>query len=147
MGIKFGNKKEIQKYINGYAKRIESVLIREMEIVVAKLENHAKDNAGYNDITGNLKNSIGGIVLKDGIPIQYSGFGGGEGGSTGESFINSLISSYGSGFVIIIVAGMDYATYVENVHQLNVLKKSELLLPSEMEKMFNRVEKALNKAV
>jgi hypothetical protein len=147
MGIKFENKKEIQKYIRDYSKRIESVLIREMEIVVAKLENHAKDNAGYNDITGNLKNSIGGVVLKDGIPVQYSGFGGGEGGSTGESFINSLISNYGSGFVIIIVAGMDYATYVENVHQLNVLKKSELLLPIEMEKMFNRVEKALDKAV
>lgn len=147
MGIKVENKKEIQKYIKDYAKRIESVLIREMEIVVAKLENHAKDNAGYNDITGNLKNSIGGVVLKDGIAVQYSGFGGGEGGEVGESFINSLISSYGSGFVIIIVAGMDYATYVENVHQLNVLKKSELLLPSEMEKMFNRIEKALNKAV
>ncbi len=145
MGLRFDNKKAIQQYILNYSKIVERVLIREMQIVVARLENHAKDNAGYKDQTGNLKNSIGGLVLKDGVPIEYSGFGGGEGGGTGRSFINSLISSYGSGFVILIVAGMEYATYVENKHQLNVLKKSELLLPSEMNKMFTRIEQALNK--
>lgn len=145
MSLRLENKKVLQQYIRNYAKVVERVLIREMEIIVARLENHAKDNAGYNDITGNLKNSIGGVVLKDGRPISYSGFGGGEGGSTGKTFINSLISDYGSGFVILIVAGMEYATYVENKHELNVLKKSELLLPSEMQKMFNRIERALNK--
>lgn len=144
MIFRLENKKVIQQYIRNYAKIIESALIREMEIIVTRLENHAKDSAGYQDQTANLKNSIGGVVLKDGIPIQYSGFSG-EGGEEGKNFINSLISDYSNGYVILIVAGMEYATYVENYHQLNVLKKSELLLPSEMDKMFKRLEKALNK--
>lgn len=145
MSFNLENKKQIQDYIRNYSKVVERVLIREMEIIVARLENHAKDNAGYNDITGNLKNSIGGVVLKDGVPVKFSGFGSGEGAVTGKSYINSLISNYGSGFVILIVAGMEYATYVENKHELNVLKKSELLLPDEIKKMFRRIENALNK--
>lgn len=146
MSFQLRNKLEIQKHIRRFSALIQNIMIREMEIVVARLENHAKDNAGYNDITANLKNSIGGVVLKDGNPVQYSGFGGGEGGESGKDFINSIISNYGSGFVILIVAGMEYATYVENKHQLNVLKKSELLLPTEMNKMFKRIQTALNRA-
>lgn len=144
MSFRLENKAFIQNYIKKYAIKIERALIREMEIIVAKLENHAKQSGGYQDQTGNLKGSIGGAVLKDGIPIEYSGFEG-EGGEEGRNFINSLIDQHVGGYVILIVAGMEYASYVENYHQLNVLKKTELLLPSEMQKMFNRLERALNK--
>jgi len=146
MSLKLQNKKAIQEYITNYGKIIERALIREMEIIVAKLENHAKQSAGYNDITANLKSSIGGVVLKDGRPISYSGFEGSEDGANdGKTFINSLISQVGSGYVILIVAGMEYATYVENYHNLNVLKKTELTLQSQMTAMFAKLRAKLNK--
>lgn len=145
MGVKFENKKFIQDYIRNHSKVIEKTLIREMEIIIEKLINHAKQNPGYKDITGNLKGSIGGFVLKDGYKLASSGFEG-EGGEKGKSFINSIISEVGTGYAIIIVAGMEYASYVEEYHNLNVLKKTELLLPNEMNKMFNKIKSAIDKS-
>ena len=139
MGLKLDNKAQLQKYILSQIKVFERVIIREMEILVARLENHAKDNAGYQDQTANLKNSIGGVVLKDGRAVSYSGFSG-DGGDEGRNYIDSLIGNFGGGYVVLIVAGMEYASYVENYHNLNVLKKSELLLPMEMNKMFEKIK-------
>ena len=144
--IKFDNKKFIQDYIRKYSLTIQKALIRELEIIVAKLENHAKSSAEYEDQTSNLKSSIGGVVLQDGKTVTYVGFKGkAEGVDDGTSFINSLIGDYKSGFTIIIVAGMEYATYVENHHDLNVLKKTELKMQSEMQKMLSKLQNKLNK--
>lgn len=146
MSLKLNNKKAINQYLAKYSKVVEEALIREMEIIVAKLENHAKESAGYNDITANLKSSIGGLVLKDGRPVSYAGFTGNEEGvNDGREFIDSLISGVGSGYVILVVAGMEYATYVENYHNLNVLKKTELTLQSEMNTMFTKLQAKLNR--
>ena len=40
-----------------------------LEAAVAELVNHAKLGAEYQDQTSNLKSSIGGIVLRNGVPI------------------------------------------------------------------------------
>jgi len=136
----------LQKYILSQVKVFERVIIREMEILVARLENHAKDNQGHSlkpaigyQRTGNLVNSIGGVVLKDGRVISYSGFSG-DGGEEGREFIDSILGNFGGGYVALVVAGMEYASYVENYHNLNVLKKSQLLLPGEMNKMFEKIK-------
>ena len=144
MSVRLDNRKQIQSYLKSYSKIIERTLIRELEIMVAKLENHAKDSAGYNDITGNLKGSIGGVVVKNGIPISYSGFEGeAVGVEEGRSFINSILSEVGTGYGIIIVAGMEYATYVENKHNLNVLKKSELKMYTEIPLMLEKMKRII----
>ena len=144
MALKLRNKQVLQRYLLNYAKRIEAALIYRLEYLVAELENHAKDNAGYQDQTANLKSSIGGVVLKDGKPIAYRGFEGTqEGTGTGLEFINSLLSNYKSGYVVLIVAGMEYATYVEDMHNLNVLKKTEL----EMQRQLPRIMKELKLSI
>lgn len=142
MSLKLKNRKQLTRYLITYAARIERALIFNLEILVAQLENHAKLNAGYEDQTSNLKGSIGGVVLQDGRPITYRGFNssGTEGRTTGLEFINSKIGEYKKGFVILIVAGMEYATYVENFHGLNVLKKSELKMQAEFPKMLKRLK-------
>lgn len=142
MGLRLKNKKQITRYLVTYATRIERALIFNLEVLVAQLENHAKLSAGYEDQTSNLKGSIGGIVLKDGRPVSYKGFnaGGTEGRNTGKEYLNSLIGNHTRGFVVLIVAGMEYATYVENYHGLNVLKKSELKMKSEFPKILRRLK-------
>ena len=145
--IKAKNKKEVNQYILNFSKRIESSLIFALEFLVAELQNHAKRNASYQDQTSNLKSSIGGIVLKDGVPISYKGFekeGQSDVGSrTGIEFLNSLISQNNQGYVIIVVAGMNYATYVENYYGLNVLKKTELRMQRELPKMITKLKKKI----
>ena len=62
------NQKLLNKYLLQYSLRIEKALIFQLEFFVAQLQNHAKNSAGYQDQTGNLKSSIGGVVLKNGKP-------------------------------------------------------------------------------
>ena len=136
MAIRLRNTKSITSYLIKLSKRIENALILELEYLVAELENHAKSNAGYKDQTSNLKGSIGGVVLKDGKKIAVRGFEsfGSDGNQTGIEFINSLI----------VVAGMEYATYVENYHGLNVLKKSELKMNRELPIVLRALKEKIN---
>lgn len=146
MRLYLKNKKQIQKYILSQSVRIEKALVFLLESVVAELVNHAKLNASYTDRTSNLKSSIGGAVLKNGRPITYKGFdGANEGETEGKTFLDSIISNFSKGYTVIIVAGMEYATYVENYHGLNVLKKTELKFLSEKEQILNRLKKAIDK--
>lgn len=147
MALRLKNRKALSNYLLDYSKRIEQALVFQLGAMVAELENHAKDNAGYQDQTSNLKSSIGGVVLKDGRPIKYEGFSGeGEGVTTGLEFINSLINEFSKGYAIIIVTGMDYASYVENFHNLNVLKKTELKMYRELPKVLARLKRKIDKA-
>ena len=147
MSIKLTNVKELSKYLNEMSFRIEEALIYQLEYLIAELENHAKLSADYTDQTSNLKSSIGGVVLKDGRPITYRGFSGSgkEGGKTGLEYINQLINDNKNGYVLLVVAGMEYATYVENYHELNVLKKSELKMQREIPKILTKLKSKINK--
>lgn len=149
MALKLKNKAGIKKYIANQAILIEKTLLFNLEALVAQLENHAKLNQGHSlkptdkyQRTGNLVGSIGGVVLKNGKPVDYAGFDtdGKIGNITGKEFVNSLIPNYTSGYVIIVVAGMDYATYVEDIHQLNVLKKTELKMRRDLPKLLNKLK-------
>jgi hypothetical protein len=42
------------------------------------------------------------------------------------------------------VAGMEYATYVENYHNLNVLKKSELKMYRELPVMMEKLKQKIS---
>lgn len=146
MSLNIKNREVLQAYIRLMAPRIEAALIYRLEAYVAELQNHAKLSAEYQDQTSNLKSSIGGAVLKNGKPISYAGFEGNgiEGPEAGTAFINSLLTQYPKGYVIIIVAGMTYATYVENYHNLNVLKKTELKMQQELPGILENLKQRIN---
>jgi hypothetical protein len=153
MALKMKDKGMVNKFILGMVGNIEKALIYNLEYLVAKLQNHAKMSKGYENQTSNLVSSIGGAVVKDGKVVTYRGFdkaGGNigiesnsDGTTIGKEFVDSLLSEVGSGYGIILVAGMEYATYVENYHNLNVLKKTELISSSEMEKMFEKLKRKI----
>jgi len=145
MGLKFDTKKAMETYLRNYSKVIEKALIYQLEVLVAELERHAKESGQYQDRTGNLRSSIGGVVVKNGVAVKYIGFdeAGGEteqGTQTGLEFINSKLEEVGTGYGIIVVAGMEYAAYVEDVHNLNVLKATELKANSELPKVLNLLQ-------
>ena len=147
MAFKMINKRGVSKYILTYHLRIEKALIYALGALIAELENHAKLNAGYKDRTSNLKGSIGGVLLKDGEVVKWSGFDqyGSKGNQDGKDFINTLIGENSKGYVIIIVAGMEYATYVENYHGLNVLKQTELKMRRELPKLLEGMKSKIDR--
>ena len=146
MAFKLKNKASVADYILKQGNVIEKALIYRLEYTVAQLENHAKLNGEYQDRTANLRSSIGGVVLKDGKPVTFRGFEGtSDGVKTGMEFINSLISKFQSGYVVLIVAGMEYATYVEDMYGLNVLKKTELQMRQEVDRIIKDLKVGFNK--
>jgi hypothetical protein len=66
----------------------------------------------YKDRTANLRSSIGYFVLKDGEIIYENLLGTGEGEQAARAALNSVKDK--SGYMLVGVAGMDYAAYVES---------------------------------
>lgn len=129
---------DIERMLQEKIAKYQEKIVRILRIVGEKCINEARTNGSYQDQTGNLRSSIGYIVLKDGKPIEKGGFkltkSGGNGQKEGETFINKVISQYPSGFVLVVVAGMKYAAYVE-ARNYNVLSSAELLAEKEVPKL------------
>jgi len=132
------NSNDIERILREKIEKYHQKVIRILRIVGEKCINEARTNGSYQDQTGNLRSSIGYVVLQDGKPIEKGGFqltkSGGNGQKEGETFINKVISQYPSGFVLVVVAGMKYASYVE-ARNYNVLSSAELLAEKEVPKL------------
>ena len=132
---------DIERMLNDKIEKYQEKIVRVLRYVGEKCINEAHEYGSYQDQTGNLRSSIGYIVLKDGKPIEKGGFtptekgteGGKSGQKEGKAFINKVTSQYPKGFVLV-VAGMKYASYVE-ARNYNVLTSAELLAEREVPKL------------
>ena len=129
---------DIERMLKDKIEKYQEKIVRVLRYVGEKCINEAREYGSYQDRTGNLRSSIGYIILKDGKPIEKGGFkitkSGGNGQKEGETFINKIISQYPKGFVLVVVAGMKYASYVE-ARNYNVLTSAELLAEREVPKL------------
>nr|DAI39181.1 MAG TPA: putative tail-component [Caudoviricetes sp.] len=129
---------DIERMLQEKIAKYEEKIVRILRIVGEKCINEAREYGSYQDQTGNLRSSIGYVVLQDGKVIEKGGFkltkSGGNGQKEGEAFINKVISQYPKGFVLVVVAGMKYASYVE-ARNYNVLTSAELLAEREVPKL------------
>lgn len=100
---------------------------------------------GYKDRTANLRSSTGFVIVKDGKVIRSSGFSsethegntGEEGAKKGEALATEVASTVGNeGLCLILVAGMNYAVYVERMG-LNVLDSAKLLAKVEAKELID----------
>lgn len=99
------------------------------------------------DRTGNLRSSIGSAVYEDGkkkLSTAFeSVFGGQEGSEAGKRMIDALAKEYSQTYAMVVVAGMDYASYVENMNGKDVLASTRLWAESVIGE---RIEDALHNA-
>lgn len=129
-----------EKYLEKKLSNVEKVLINTLEYVGQQAVNEARDNGSYQDQTGNLRSSIGYIIVKDGEVLHRKGFDtvkeGGSGSTAGRTFANKVASET-QGLALIVVAGMNYASYVETSR--NVLTSSEILAERTVPKMLKEL--------
>ena len=99
------------------------------------------------DRTGNLRSSIGSAVYENGkkkLSTAFeSVFGGQEGSEAGKRMIDALAKEYSQTYAMGVVAGMDYASYVENMNGKDVLASTRLWAESVIGE---RIEDALHNA-
>lgn len=105
----------------------------------------------WNDQTGNLRSSIGYSVVRKGQVSIESGFetvkGGSDGSETGKILCEQLAREYASyPYALIIVAGMDYAVYVEALENKVVLAGGQLWLEGNIGKILqSKVDTTIRK--
>ena len=83
----------------------------------------------WNDITGNLRSSIGFAVYDYGKKYIESTFAivkeGGKGASEGRRMIDELASQYANVYALVVIAGMNYAEQVEAMKNKDVLASTK----------------------
>ena len=105
---------DIDGKINRFTVSIEQRIIWTLAMVGEKFVNDARTIRTYKDQTGNLRSSIGYIIARDGNIIQENIEGKSEGRAQAKETTNEVLRENSKGFVLIVVAGMEYAAAVES---------------------------------
>jgi len=102
-------KAEIERKMKAY----RNAIVNRFRQAGEKFVTLARLNGEYIDQTGNLRSSIGYIILYNGAPL-FEAFPGGksEGVAKGKSLAEKESSD--NGYVLVGVAGMEYAAAVES---------------------------------
>lgn len=120
--------------------QFKRVLSRALQIQRAKI----RADGGYNDDTGQLRSSTGGIIFKDGKILhedfELSPYGTDKEPGLQEGRQKALAELRESrGWGITIVAGQEYASWVETRHGLSVLTTAKMELEKTLDQAFNEV--------
>lgn len=107
------NGRQLQNIFETFQKDVDNKSLQTLQYMGEEFVNKARLSGNYTDRTGNLRSSIGYIILQDGKTIDSNFEGNQIGKSQAQSFANEVSFQYPKGFVLIGVAGMKYAAYVE----------------------------------
>lgn len=133
---------EIDRYIAWRVEAIKKALVYNLCAVGEQVLNAARLTNSYKDQTGNLRSSIGYVVAVDGEIVQMSSFDtvkeGREGSRGGKEYAMQLVRDFPHGIVLIVVAGMNYASYV-SAKGYDVLDSSELLADKLVPQMLQQL--------
>lgn len=138
---------DVAKITQDYLKRVIKVTQNELMQIGLQFVRDARLKAppeGFNDDTGNLRSSIGFILLYDGEVVHSDftqsaqGTDKATGVEVGTKYAKEIGADYNTGWAIITVAGMEYAGYVEALGY-DVITGSTLGAKAKLEKAFKNV--------
>lgn len=124
-----------RKYINDVTNLLSYVGETAVNLVRADHDNN------WNDDTGALRSSVGYALAYNGRVIKMSSFeqikNGAEGVNEGKNLATSISeeNSKGEKFSLVLVAGMNYASYVQEVYGKDVLEGATLQCTKLLESM------------
>lgn len=126
------NKSDITQMITDRIEKISKAVLERLKYIGEEFVINARQSRTYKDHTGNLRNSIGYIILQNGKQL-FENFeksatvevamangktalttGSNDGISKGAEFAAEVATQHPRGFVLIVVAGMHYAAAVES---------------------------------
>ena len=145
-------KDDVRKRFDAFLNEIEKKQIARLQRLGEMCLVEARTNKGYMMQTGALLSSTGYEVFVDGVAIhsQFDAASGAESNAaeTGIKSGQSIAETIGKGtkgIAFVVVAGMNYAAYVE-AKGYNVLSSAEHLaereLPRMLEKLISNIKRA-----
>lgn len=109
------NINNIQQIFDDFIQSADEKVFESLQYIGEQFVNEARAKGTYTDRTGNLRSSIGYLILHNGEVVDQNFQGSQEDGvSKARNFASDLAGEYPDGFVLIGVAGMEYAAAVES---------------------------------
>ena len=150
MGIraKF-NSTVVRQRMNEVLQRIDAAIIQALKRLGELCVKEAREHGNYIDQTGNLRSSIGYVIVANGEIIE-SAFSSankdqeGKGVNTGKAYAEDLSKNYSKGYALIVVAGMSYAAAVESKSR-DVLTSAEMYAKEQLPKMLEQLRRNIDK--
>ena len=151
MGIRMATKlDEIHNTLMKESQWVERLTIRALSYLGEQCVTRVRDREGdksWYDRSGNLRSSVGYVISHNGNIVQYSDFNqikqGSEGVKVGKDLAEEIVKRYSNDYVLVIVAGMNYAEFVEAMENKNVLASAELFARKELPGMMSKLKKQL----
>jgi hypothetical protein len=145
-------KKEISQMLEKKRKSIHRAILLNMQRIGEEFVKRARNNKTYKDRTANLRSSIGYVVLYNGQQL-YQSFQefppaeeqkGKAGVSNGVEKAKDLVEDakrrFPKGFVLIGVAGMEYAAAVE-ANGMDVITNASIAAEADLRAAVKRITK------
>jgi hypothetical protein len=141
---------DIKKMLQQRKERIEQAILLRLQRIGEEFVTNARDNATFKDQTGNLRSSIGYVILKDGkqISANFQRFpkvkgakkaAGKSGVQAAKDAISNAKANFSTGLVLIGVAGMDYAAAVES-KGYDVITASSILAENSLKTAIKTID-------
>lgn len=127
----------IVNFFSECKREVDALIIKKLDVLGVGCIKRIRDRSAsesWIDHSGNLRSSIGYSVLMNGHLIRTNGFqptkgengNGAEGMRVGKNYIEQVMKFYYQDYVLVVVAGMNYADYVEALENKDVLASTEL---------------------
>ena len=130
---------EISNAIVASTNNLNGAIIHSMEVAGQQGTNEARAHGEYTDQTGSLRSSTGDVISDDGVIISSSSFetvkNGSEGSVKGKSLAKSIAESIKGKKALVLVAGMDYAPYLQAKGR-KVMGDAEEIIKRSLTKQF-----------
>ena len=141
------SQKDIEEFLIKAAKLIKDYMLRALaklgEESIVKIRDRGQSES-WIDHTGNLRSSVGYTVYDYGVKYMQSSFAsvlnGSKGRSEGMRMVLALAQEYSNVFALVVVAAMDYASYVEAIEGKDVLESTRIWAQSIVEQRLNRAK-------
>lgn len=119
--------REVERLFDYFVDRAEERIYKLILKAGEEFVKYARKKGNYQDRTGNLRSSIGYVIVKDGdiltenYELSEEGSERYPGMREAKRLISDLIGVYSKGWVLIGVAAMPYAVYVEAIDNIDVV--------------------------
>jgi hypothetical protein len=136
-------KVQIQQMLESKIGVIQQAVLSRLQRIGETFVTNARLNGTYKDQTGNLRSSIGYVILKNGEQV-FENFEGktSTGKQTAKSAAQDIASKYPTGYVLIGVAGMEYAAAVES-RGYEVITSSSITAREELKTALQGLQKKI----
>lgn len=138
-------KSDLNRWMKIFEDRVHAKTYTLLQAAGEMFVKYARESGKYIDHTGNLRSSIGYVIVENGsiegdnFKIVQSGTDGKEGVEKARRLARTLANTHNTGMVLIGLAGMEYAVYVEAMESKDVITAANIKTEEWMRKSIKAV--------